>query len=123
MTSNLTPRHPLRNTPHYQDPEDIPEQYADIVDELRNEVLDIRLTYIQKRDDNRQPGSGNAAAAKLEMVWPWMQKEYSTSTLTKICVLAVTLPAMTTLKPGFPTFKLLYSTSSHIPRDGLDGTN
>ena len=67
MTNNLTTENPYRNTPHYEYPQDIPEQYADIVEELRNKVQDIRLTYIQKGNSNIQPDSGNAAAATLEL--------------------------------------------------------
>jgi hypothetical protein len=67
LKKNLTTGNPYRNTPHYEDPQGIPDQYVDIVEELRNKVQNIRLTYIQKGNSNRQPDSGNAAAAKLEL--------------------------------------------------------
>ena len=67
MKQNLTTGNPSRNTPHYEDPQDIPEQYAEIVDELRNKVQNIRLTHIQKGDSNRKISLGNAAVVKLEL--------------------------------------------------------
>lgn len=67
MKQNLTTGNPSRYATHYEDPQDIPEQYADIVEELRNQVQGIRFTHIQKGDSTIQPDSGNAAAAKLEL--------------------------------------------------------
>ncbi|MEG4201564.1 deaminase domain-containing protein [Microcoleus sp. Pol12A5] len=67
MKQNLTTGNPYRNTHPYEDPQDIPEKYADIVEELRTKAQDIRLTHIQKGDSNRRKTSGNAAAVKLEL--------------------------------------------------------
>jgi hypothetical protein len=61
VTQNLTTGNPYRNTPHYEDPQDIPEKYADIVEELRTKAQEVRSIHIRK------PSSGNAAAAKLEL--------------------------------------------------------
>ena len=61
MKQNLTTGNPYRNTPHYEDPQDIPEKYADIVEELRTKAQEVRSIHIRK------PSSGNAAAAKLEL--------------------------------------------------------
>jgi len=61
VKKNLTTGNPSRNTPHYEDPQDIPEQFADIVEELRTKAQEVRSIYIRK------PRLGNAAAAKLEL--------------------------------------------------------
>jgi len=61
VKQNLTTGNPYRNTPHYEDPQDIPEKYADIVEELRTKAQEVRSIHIGK------PRLGNAAAAKLEL--------------------------------------------------------
>lgn len=62
MKQNLTTGNPYRNTPHYEDPQDIPEKYADIVEELRTKAKDVRSSI-----HSGKLSSGNAAAAKLEL--------------------------------------------------------
>lgn len=62
MKQNLTTGNPCRNTRPYQYPQDIPECHADIVEELRTQAQDVRSTHIKKAS------SGNAAAAKLELL-------------------------------------------------------
>jgi The BURPS668_1122 family of deaminases len=61
-----------RNTPHYEYPQDIPECYADIVEELRTKAQNARLTYI-KND------SGNVAVAKLELSTGRVYRKEATS--------------------------------------------
>lgn len=67
VKQNLNRGNPSSNTAHYQDPQAIPNQDAEIVEKLWNKVQDIRLTHIQKGDSNRRKTSGNAAAVKLEL--------------------------------------------------------
>ena len=61
MNKNSTTGNPYRNTPHYEYAQDIPECYADIVEELRTKAQEVRSIHIRK------PSLGNAAAAKLEL--------------------------------------------------------
>ncbi|MEG4440719.1 deaminase domain-containing protein [Microcoleus sp. AT9_B5] len=61
MKQNLTTGNPYRNTPHYEYPQEIPEPFADIVEELRTKVQNARSTHIKKAI------SGNVAVAKLEL--------------------------------------------------------
>ena len=61
MNKNSTTGNPYRNTPHYEYAQDIPECYADIVEELRTKAQEVRSLHIKKSS------SGNAAAAKLEL--------------------------------------------------------
>jgi hypothetical protein len=67
VKQNLNRGNPSSNTDPYEDPQAIPNQYAEIVEKLWNKVQDIRLTHIQKGDSNRRKTSGNAAAVKLEL--------------------------------------------------------
>lgn len=73
MTNNFTTENPYRNTPHYEYPQDIPEQYADIVEELRVQAQEVRSTHIKK------PRLGNAAAAKLELETSLVYSKEATS--------------------------------------------
>lgn len=74
MKQNLIIGNPNRTTPHYADPQyipeeyaDIPEEYADIVEELRTKAQEVRFIHIQKRDSNKKNVSGNAAVVKLDI--------------------------------------------------------
>lgn len=73
MKKNLTTGNPSRNTPHYEDPQDIPEQFADIVEELRTKAQEVRSIHIGK------PRLGNAAFAKLELAMGRVYSEEATS--------------------------------------------
>ncbi|MEG3899648.1 MULTISPECIES: hypothetical protein [unclassified Microcoleus] len=73
MNKNLTTGKPSRNTPHYEYPQDIPECYADIVEELRTQAQDVRSIHIGK------PSGRNAAAAKLELAMGRVYSEKATS--------------------------------------------
>ncbi|MEG4961083.1 MULTISPECIES: deaminase domain-containing protein [unclassified Microcoleus] len=73
MKKNLTTGSPYRNTLHYEYPQDIPESYADIVEELRTKALEVRSICIKKID------SGNAAAAKLELATGGVYRKEATS--------------------------------------------
>jgi hypothetical protein len=73
VKKNLTTGNPSRNTPHYEYPHDIPEKYADIVEELLTKAQDVRSIHIRK------PSSGNAAAAKLELAMGRVYSKQATS--------------------------------------------
>ena len=73
MKKNLTTGNPYRNTPHYEYPQEIPEQFADIVEELRTKAQEVRSIHIRK------PSSGNAAAAKLELAMGRVYSKEATS--------------------------------------------
>ena len=72
MNKNSTTGNPYRNTPHYEYAQDIPECYADIVEELRTKAQEVRSIYI-KND------SGNTAAAKLELATGRVYRKEATS--------------------------------------------
>lgn len=55
------------NSQSYQYPQDIPEQYLEIVEELRKQVQNIRLNSIPQRNVSRINPRGNVAVAKLEL--------------------------------------------------------
>jgi The BURPS668_1122 family of deaminases len=71
--SKMTNINNYRNTPHYEYPQDIPKCHADIVEELRTQAQDVRLTYIKK------PRLGNAAVAKLELEMGGVYSQEATS--------------------------------------------
>ena len=73
MKKNLTTGNPSRNTPHYEDPQDIPEQFADIVEALRTKAQDVRSIHIGK------PSGRNAAAAVLELAMGRVYSKEATS--------------------------------------------
>jgi len=73
VKKNLTTGNPYRNTPHYEYPQDIPEQFADLVEELRTKAQDVRSIHIRK------PRLGNAAAAKLEFAMGRVYSKEATS--------------------------------------------
>lgn len=73
MNKNSTTGNPYRNTPHYEYPQDIPECYADIVEELRTKAQEVRSLHIKKSS------SGNAAAAKLELAMGRVYSKEATS--------------------------------------------
>jgi hypothetical protein len=73
MNKNSTTENPYRNTPHYEYPQDIPECHADIIEELRTNVEDVRSTHIKKAS------SGNVAVAKLELPTGRVYRKEATS--------------------------------------------
>ncbi len=74
MKQNLTTGNPYTKTRHYEDPQDdIPEKYADIVEELRTKAQEVRAFYIRKLT------SGNSAVAILELETGRVYSEEATS--------------------------------------------
>lgn len=55
------------NFKNYQYPEDIPEQYLEIVEELRQQVQNIRSKHLPPKKLSKNKYYGNAAIAKLEL--------------------------------------------------------
>lgn len=49
----------------YQDSVNVPDQYAQIVTQLKRHAQDVRFEYIQKRKPNRRRTTGNVAVAQL----------------------------------------------------------
>jgi hypothetical protein len=73
VKQNLTTGNPDRKTRHYEDPQDIPEKYADLVEELRTKAQEVRAFYIRKLT------SGNSAVAILELETGRVYSEEATS--------------------------------------------
>ena len=49
----------------YQDPVNVPDEYLQIVTQLKRQAQDVRFEYIQKRNANRRRTTGNVAVAQL----------------------------------------------------------
>jgi len=67
------------NTNFYQYPQEIPEQYLEIAEELQKQVQNIRLTYIPKGNLSRKNPRGNVAVAKLELATDKVYVQKATS--------------------------------------------